>query len=105
MSKKVGPISPNEVCSQAKANFPSAVFEVFNDLIAANWNGISATIRQDEVVKRLVAKGLERNEIFDKGWLNVEEAYRSKGWRVEYDKPGYNETYEATFTFRRKGSR
>ncbi len=32
-------------------------------------------------------------------WLNVEELYRAQGWTVTYDKPGYNESYPATFTF------
>jgi len=48
----------------------------------------------------MVKKGLNRAEIFDKGWLNVEEVYRAAGWAVEYDKPGFNESYSATFTFK-----
>lgn len=32
-------------------------------------------------------------------WLNFEGAYRRAGWKVEFDKPGYNESYPATFKF------
>jgi hypothetical protein len=42
---------------------------------------------------------VERGEIFHRGWLDVEDAYRAEGWTVVYDKPGYNESYAASFTF------
>lgn len=42
--------------------------------------------------------------IYKKGWLNVEEAYREKGWDVTYDKSGYNETYRALFVFSKRRS-
>lgn len=45
------------------------------------------------------------DEVFKKGWLNVEYLFRAAGWEVQYDKPGYNETYEAYFTFSKKVKR
>jgi hypothetical protein len=54
---------------------------------------------QKDVVNELVALGLKRNEIFKNHWLDVEEIYEEAGWQVAYDKPGYNETYEASFEF------
>lgn len=61
-------------------------------------------IKQDEIVQMLltIKPGLERSEIFDKGWLDIESAYRKAGWHVEYDKPGYCETYVAYWEFTRK---
>lgn len=50
----------------------------------------------------LVRRGMKRDELFDKGWMDIEPIYRKSGWRVEYDKPAYNETYPATFTFSKK---
>ena len=58
-----------------------------------------------EVVKRMKKKGLKENDIFDKGSLNVETIYRKDGWNVEYDKPGYNESYDASFKFSRKNKK
>jgi len=57
-----------------------------------------------EQLLRMVTQGkftrrMARDEIFDRGWLDVEDLYRISGWRVEYHKPGYNETYEPTFEF------
>lgn len=98
----VKPISPDEVLGQKKASIPDVVFEVFNELIAEDYSNGYSSFRQDEVVKRLVKKGLKRAEIFDKGWLDIEGIYRDAGWKVEYDSPGYNEDYPAIFNFSKK---
>ncbi len=98
---KVHPIKPGEVTKEKERTLPDAVLETFNELIAQNWNGYSATVKQDEVVNALEKKGLNRQEIYSKGWLDVENIYRASGWSVDYDKPGYNETFPATFKFKR----
>jgi hypothetical protein len=41
----------------------------------------------------------KREDVFKNGWLNVEHLYETHGWKVEYDKPAYNEDYPATFKF------
>lgn len=105
MAKRVRPITPSEVGREQAKNVPDAVIEVFNRLIAQNYVNGSATIKQGDVVALLLAKGFDRHEIFDKDWLSIEEAYRSAGWQVSYDKPGYNETYPATFKFKRSRKR
>ena len=43
---------------------------------------------------------LTKAKIFSEGYLNVEEVYREQGWVVSYDKPGYNESYDANFKFK-----
>lgn len=45
---------------------------------------------------------LLRGDVFERGYLDIEETYRKAGWSVVYDKPGYNETYDAFYTFTRK---
>lgn len=94
------PISPAEVAAAKREHIPAVVFEAFNAEIAANFTGGRAKVLQKDVVARLVEGGMDRQVIFDKGYLNVEEAYRAEGWRVEYDKPGYNESYDASFEFK-----
>lgn len=96
-----GPISPNE--ARLANPIPDAVYEAFNELIVER-DGI---VYQDEVVERILLKMPELESdrsIYKKGWLNVEEAYREKGWDVTYDKPGYNETYRALFVFSKRRS-
>jgi hypothetical protein len=47
-------------------------------------------------------KAYFQSEVYAKGWLNFEAIYEEAGWKVVYDKPGYNETYDANFTFTKK---
>ena len=97
------PITPAEVGKHQATIIPAVVFEVVNTLIASNFMNGSATVKQDSIVDGiLIASDITRNEIFQKGYLNFEEAYREAGWEVEYDKPGYNESYSAYFEFTKK---
>lgn len=95
------PIRPGEVALLSQQVIPPEVFDAFNELIAKGWDGVSATVVQgDAVVLACKNLGIVR-EAFDSKWLNVESAYARHGWKVVYDKPGYNESYPATFTFKR----
>ncbi len=93
-------IRPEDVTGEKRELIPAIVLQSFNTLIAQNFNGDSSRFRQDDIVEILVDGGLDRAEIFAKHWLDVEDLYREVGWNVEYDKPGYNEGYSATFTFK-----
>jgi hypothetical protein len=99
------PISPDEVISCRPDQFPAEVLESFNELLVENSSigssgKLNAKLMQYEILVRMEAKGLSRSDIFNKGWLNVEMAFRSAGWDVIYDKPGYNETYKPYFIFK-----
>lgn len=100
-----GPIKPSEVVDKKRKQLPDGVFDAFNELIAERWDGRSAVVLVGDAAIRIAAKlKIERSAVFDRGLLDVDDIYRKAGWRVEYDKPGYCETYEAKFTFR-KGTR
>jgi hypothetical protein len=97
-------ITPDEATEQAAAapNIPDQVFAVFNELIVKNLRDGEARVLQDDAVTAISgALTVERQDVFDNHWLDVEDAYRAQGWVVDYDKPCYNETYSAFFTFRR----
>lgn len=97
-----GPIKPKHVQEAKNKSIPEKVFEVFNVLIVENWSGNSCTIMQGEAADKVAAAlSITRSAVFDKGYLDIEDAYRKAGWKVEYDKPGYNETYEASWSFRK----
>lgn len=93
------PISPDEVGQGA--HIPHEVFAVVNRLLQENWSDSVATIKQKHVVHALESH-FSRDEIFGRGYLNFEGAYRAQGWKVTYDKPGYNESYDAFWMFKRK---
>lgn len=101
----VRPIRPDEVSDLKEEKIPKEVLEIFNDLIVENYSDGHAVVRQDDVVSRLIELGMVKGDIFKKGWLNIEELYESQGWIVKYDKPGYNETGYATFTFDKRTTR
>lgn len=98
----VKPISPDEC---RKLNIPDEVIESFNELIQEKFRGKSATVLQDEVIERILSKFnhyIGRQEIYDNCWLDVEDLFGEAGWKVVYDKPGYNESYPAKFEFTKK---
>lgn len=93
------PFSPED-CRKNKATvIPEWVINAFNELLTKRYTGThEITIKQSEIVNQYLG---QEEQPFDYAWLNVEEMYREAGWEVEYDKPGYCESYEAYFTFRR----
>ena len=90
------PIKPSELKIR---DVPEVVYDCFNNLIQEKFTKDSAVVYQKEIVALMVESGLIQKDIFSKGWLDIEEAYRKAGWKVEYDKPGYNESGEAFFRF------
>lgn len=109
MSKrKIKPLSPDEVADKARASIPDFVIEAVNNLLQKELTQGYATLRQDEVVKeimRLAPEGTKQQEIFDNKWLDFEPVFEKAGWSVDYDNPGYNESYEPTFDFKDKRKR
>lgn len=109
---QVKPFSPEDVERLAAEldPFPSEVIQVVNGLLQERGRSSVSyiTIKQDEVLERLEelfkSEGIKFNRqmAFDGHWLDFETAYRSQGWLVEYDKPGYNESYDAHWIFRKK---
>ncbi len=98
----VKPILPYEVSAAKLQTLPDAVIASFNELIYSHFSNGTACFKQSEVVDLMVQKGLDKDQIFDNHWLDVENIYMANGWIVEYDSPAYNESYEPTFTFKVK---
>lgn len=115
----VRPITPAVAKKKKSSHIPDFVIETFNDLIVKNMRHDSSRVTQKEAVEALVRKmmvstsnsldedsdskvTLFTNQIFDEGYLDVEPIFREAGWDVEYDKPGYNESYGAYFIFTKK---
>lgn len=106
--KKVKPISPNEIKLK---EFPDFVLIAFNELLQDSFNKQKIIIiTQEKAINKIIEVSgrtdyrstVSRQAIFDNHWLDVEDIYRETGWKVYYDKPGYCETYEASWTFSKK---
>jgi len=98
------PFSPDDVKVERVKTFSPDVVDAINKLLVRKSTGSSSiSFTQDEAIDAIsVATGYSRDQIFDKHLLDFEDVYRAVGWKVEYDKPAYNETYNANFKFTRK---
>lgn len=92
----VKPLKPSEVQVAKNESIPQEVIEAVNKMIVKKWNGRCARFTQDEL---LVTIQLDREAIFQNKLLDFEPLYREAGWKVEFDQPGFNESYDASFTF------
>lgn len=96
----VKPVSPQDLASGVVHAAPAFVIEAFNNMITRTHVNGRAQFTQKAVVEeiqRLVQ--VSKEDIYKSGWLNVEPHFRSAGWNVVFDKPGYNESYDAYFVF------
>jgi hypothetical protein len=103
--KKNKPITPEEASHLSEMEIPEFVFEAFNKAIIEKYDGNKASVLQNRVIELIIyfSEGIATRElIFSEGLLNIEDIYRKNGWSVEYDKPGFDETYEARFIFKKK---
>lgn len=103
----IEPIKPSEAVEQRKVTIPNFVIKAFNELILENLTEgeskhiLKSVVLQSEAIERILKHRTAEGDLtpFDYKWLNVELIYRKAGWYVLYDKPAYNETYPAKFTF------
>lgn len=98
----VKPITPKEAGTAFREALPDAVIEEWNAAIseAGSHDWDYRVIRQDDIAERLAKRmGVALEVVFAKRWLDVEPLYEAVGWTVVYDRPGFNETYPATFKF------
>jgi hypothetical protein len=93
------PITPTEAENKA---MPDQVIESFNQLITENYARGKATVYQNAVVDLIVAKMNISRTQFNNNWLNVESVYERAGWKVSYDKPGWNESGVAFYVFEKR---
>jgi hypothetical protein len=103
--KKGVPATPQEVVQRRELLkvIPADVVDIWNEMIETKWDGQRAWIEQTEIVNLLVQRlEVQRQALFNNGWLDVEDLFRAAGWKVVYDSPAYCETYEPSFTFSKK---
>lgn len=99
------PVSPIEAINLKKTKIPNEVIEAFNEALITNAGSDTIVIYQKDIVALIEKRGLEANTVYQNRWLDIEELYREYGWKVKYDKPCFNETFDAHFIFKpRKGT-
>lgn len=109
-NEAVAPLRPEDLDSRGY-RIPDGVIDAINELIQENHSGGRSQFTQNQAVDRILMKmnrgatQYKRADVFEKKWLNFEATFEANGWKVEYDRPGYNEFYDATFTFTPKRKR
>lgn len=95
--------SPADAEAARDVSIPDGVIVAVNDLLAKKYRKGAIILRIGEVQTAIVAemKLLDKSQIVQH-WLDFEEIYRKQGWKVVYDGPGYNESYEGYYEFNRK---
>ena len=83
-----GPIAPSDL----RDDIPEDVFEAFNELIQKG----QGYVDQEELIS-LVTQKMGPGCVFRYEWLNIENAYRKKGWRVKYHRSRTGESSHYTF--------
>lgn len=91
--------TPEQAKLAHQANLPDEVTKVVNGFLSLRAERSRIVITQKEVVAALVLAGFDTKTIDDNNMLDFEGSYEASGWKVEYDKPGYNESYEAFWIF------
>lgn len=95
----VKPLSPQDLAG--RLCIPDFVIEAVNELLRKHYDGHGCTITLKEV-EAAIEKAKPQEAVWQKNWLNFETLFRENGWSVDYDQPGYNETYAAHYRFSRR---
>lgn len=98
----IKPVSPDNI--NKNKIIPDFVVAAANELIQKHWNGNRAQFTLEALVKLALEKKPEedthtKESLFGEHAFDIEPLFRSAGWRVEFDKPGYCESYDAFFFF------
>lgn len=103
---KVLPIKPKDVqrLKKSQTEIPNDIIQCFNEMIVAKWDGHKSHIKQNDMIEYILdhTTNYTRRGLFDNHYLDVEEFFSDNGWDVVYDKPGFNELYDAFWVFKEK---
>jgi hypothetical protein len=100
----VKPFTPDDAKKHKAEWLPNEVIESVNELLAKNFRDGTITIKQKDLEAQILTKmpHLVSKDLYDRNYLDIEESFRQSGWDVHYDKPGYDESYDAYFEFKPK---
>jgi hypothetical protein len=96
------PVTPKELKGTAGDDIPEVVIEAVNNLLKKKFRkNQSVTLRQDDIAKEIsrLNSDMTPTKVYANGWMDFEPVFERAGWTVTYDKPGYYESYPATFEF------
>lgn len=104
MGKKIAPLRPEEIIKDLDTIIPSPIILAINNLLKLSYRHGSAKIKLKDIIAEAIRLDdkLTETEMYEKKWLDFENLFEAYGWIVTYDKPGYDETYDSYFIFKKK---
>jgi hypothetical protein len=103
----VKPFTPAEAQASQSNRIPDVVITAVNQLLAEKYTNYVIRFTQPELEQKLSTLGVSKTAIslmYENHQFDFESAFRQFGWIVEYDRPGYNESYAPSYTFKRQPS-
>ena len=96
------PISPDDISDNKEKYIHQTIIKTVNKILKERYNlGSTVDIKISEISKPFFEAHPEIDE--DKAWkakmFDIEDAYRKFGWKVSYDRPGWDESYEGFYKF------
>lgn len=101
MGNTVKPLTPSEAVAGKEYQIHPGMIEAVNSILVEKYTAGRCNIPQKDILERFLAAypDVTAKEVFDKHWMDIENVYEKYGWKVVYDKPGYNESGEPVFRF------
>lgn len=95
------PLAPWDINGMMGEIIPDVIIESVNNLLKKKYRGRAVKLTQDEIIKEIqrLDINIKREKIFEESWMDFEILFEKNGWKVIYDKPGFNESYPANYTF------
>jgi hypothetical protein len=103
-TERVEPIKPKDIIDNLDDIIHPAVIKAVNTLLKEQYRGGTTRITLKEISKKAkeICPELTTKEMEDKKHLDFEPVFRKAGWKVTYDQPGWDESYDSFFEFSAK---
>ncbi len=93
-------LGPEEMIKHWEQALPDAVVETFNQLLAKQFNGTEAYIKEKDLLTALCDKGVTVKDVTEQRWLfQTKQLYQERGWKVAFTSPGYDDNFDSYFRF------
>jgi hypothetical protein len=96
----VKPITPEQARGRKDNIIPDIVIESFNKLIVDNLTITGkASFKKDAVLEEIISRGMSKKVVYDNNYLDIELLYKKFGWKVQFNSPSWDESYDDYFVF------
>ena len=93
-------ISPEEMVSRWQQALPDIVVEVFNEELAKQFNGKTASVREKNLLTSIETKAIGTRTVTEQHWLTqTVELYKARGWKVTKQDCGGEYNYDIYYNF------